>query len=90
MGWADNIDLAAAKARGILVTNCPGVNSSAVAEQAMALMLAVVRQVPRLNASVRENKWERLMFHELGGKDRGALGFGAIARFLAKKLSALK
>lgn len=83
----DNIDLAAAKAHGVRVTNCPGVNSSAVAEQAMALMLAVVRQVPRLNASVRENKWERLMFHELRGKTVGLLGFGAIARFLAKKLS---
>lgn len=83
----DNIDLEAAKKHGIIVSNSPGINSSAVAEQAAALILAVIRKVPEMNAAVRKGQWPRPMFHELKSRTIGLLGFGAIARNLAEKLS---
>lgn len=83
----DNIDLAAAKAHGIIVSNSPGINSTAVAEQAIALMLCLVREVPRLNAAVRNGGWPRPMFHELKSRTIGFLGFGAIARNAAERLA---
>lgn len=82
----DNIDLRAAEEYGITVTNCAGVNANAVAEQAVGLLLSVMRQIPRLNASTKEGKWERLMFHEIRGKKLSMLGFGAIARSFAEKM----
>lgn len=83
----DNIDLEAAKKHRIIVSNSPGINSSAVAEQAAALILAVIRKVPEMNAAVRKGQWPRPMFHELKSRTIGLLGFGAIARNLAEKLS---
>ncbi len=83
----DNIDLEAAKKHGIIVSNSPGINSSAVAEQAAALILAAVRRVPEMNAAVRKGQWPRPMFHELKSRTIGLLGFGAIARNLAERLS---
>ena len=50
----DRVDLAAAKARNIIVTNTPGANSEAVGELALALMLSVARQIPYLDRSTRE------------------------------------
>lgn len=82
----DNIDLKGAKEYGITVTNCPGVNASAVAEQAVSLMLCLTRQIPRLNRGIRAGKWERIMSHELIKSTVGLLGFGAIARNVAKRL----
>ena len=82
----DNFDLEAAKKHGITVCNCPGINSSAVAEQAMALMLALLRRVPELNKSIRSGEWTRPMFHEMKSRTVGFLGFGAIARSTAEKL----
>lgn len=83
----DNIDLEAAKAHGIIVSNSPGINSSAVAEQAAALMLCLVREIPRLNAAVKKGGWPRPMFHELKSRTVGFLGFGAIARNVAERLA---
>ena len=83
----DNIDLKAAKDRGIIVCNSPGINSSAVAEQAAALILSSIRQVPQMNNAVREGKWPRPMFHDLKSRTVGFLGFGAIARNLAERLA---
>lgn len=83
----DNIDLDAAKAHGITVCNSPGINSSAVAEQAVALMLSLIRQVPRMNDAVRKGEWIRPMFHELKSRTVGFLGFGAIARHVALRLA---
>ena len=83
----DNIDLNAAKRRGIVVCNTPGINSSAVAEQAIALMLCMIRQVVSLSSAVREGGWPRPMFHELKSRTVGFLGFGAIPKNVAKRLS---
>lgn len=82
----DNIDLEAAKRYGITVCNSPGINSSAVAEQAAALILSAVRQIPELNGAVKKGEWIRPMFHELKSRTIGFLGFGAIARNLAERL----
>ena len=82
----DNLDLPAAKARGITVFNAEGSNSKAVAEHAIALMFGLLRQLPRLDKSTREGKWERLTFHELSSLTIGFIGFGRIARLTAERL----
>ncbi len=82
----DNIDVAKAAEYGIAVTNCVGINASAVAEQAVGLLLSVVRRIPRLNTSTRNGSWERLMFHEIRGKRLAMLGFGTIASSFAQKM----
>ena len=83
----DNIDLAAAKAHGIQVTNAKGMNSNPVAELTVGLILSTLRNVPAFNASVREGKWDRFMGRDLAGMTIGLLGFGDIAQRVAKKLS---
>lgn len=82
----DNIDLNAAKKHGVVVCNTPGINSSAVAEQAITLMLSLIRKIPEMNAAVRKGLWPRPMFHELRSRTVGFLGFGAIARNVAQRL----
>ncbi len=82
----DNVDLAAAKERGIIVTNTPGANSVSVAELAFGLMLALARQIPEALGSVRQGKWPRLAGVSLEGKTVSILGLGAIGRQLARRL----
>src|SRR4029078_5057990 len=53
----DGVDLSAARRKGIVVGHSPGANAAAVADHAMALMLAVMRDVPRLDAFVRQGTW---------------------------------
>lgn len=84
----DNIDLEAAKKRGITVSNCPGINTESVAEHALMMILGIMRYFPSLNQSARAGKWVRVMVKELRGKTVGLIGFGAIARSLAEKLQA--
>ena len=80
----DNIDAVAAKRHGVQAANCPGMNSTAVAEQTMTLLLACLREVPALDRSVREGNWERRVFRDLSGSVFGLLGFGAAGRAAAK------
>ena len=83
----DNIDVPAATERGIVVLNTPGANTIAAAEHTLALMLALLRQVPRADASLRAGKWERKQFvgSELYRKALGILGFGRIGREVAAR-----
>jgi D-3-phosphoglycerate dehydrogenase / 2-oxoglutarate reductase len=83
----DNIDLAAAKARGIKVTNARGINADSVAEYVVALILALYRDILGLDASTRAGKWERYVGNTIRGKKVGLVGFGAIAQYVAKLLS---
>lgn len=83
----DNIDLAAAKARGIQVTNAKGMNSNPVAELTVGLILSTLRNVPAFNASIRTGLWDRFMGRDLAGMTVGLLGFGDIAQRVARKLS---
>lgn len=80
----DNIDLIAAKERGIRVTNTPGVSARSVAEHALSLMMAVAKQTVQVDRQVREGKWPRAMVSQLYGKTLGLIGTGAIGREMAR------
>jgi D-3-phosphoglycerate dehydrogenase len=79
----DNVDLAAATARGIVVTNTPGTNENSVADLVFGLMLAVARKIPEVSAQVKEGRWQRLPGTEVWGKTLGIIGFGKIGRGVA-------
>lgn len=83
----ERVDLPAARARGIVVTNGAGVNASAVADHAMALLLALVRDIPRADASVRRGEWSKVMRPSLAGKRLGILGLGAVGMAIARRAS---
>lgn len=86
----ENIDLAAARARGIVVTNSPGANDTTVADHAMALLLGVVRDIPRADAMVRQGQWRAYGEQRplLTGKRLGILGLGTIGMQIAKRAAA--
>ncbi len=83
----DNIDIASASSRGILVMNTPGANAMAAAEHTMALMLALARHVPQATQSIREGKWEkkRFMGTELHEQTLGIVGLGRIGSIVADR-----
>jgi D-3-phosphoglycerate dehydrogenase len=83
----DNVDLAAAHEKGITVTNTPGSNSASVAELALALILALARQIPEAAQAVRQGGWPRYSGISLEGKTVGILGLGAIGKQLARRLA---
>ncbi len=83
----DNVDLAAAVARGIVVTNTPGANARSVAELTVALLLLLARPVLRAAAETRAGGWPRLPGLSLAGKTVGLVGFGAIGRQTARLLA---
>jgi D-3-phosphoglycerate dehydrogenase len=87
----ENIDLEAASARGIYVTNCPEKNSAAVAELTMGLLLAVDRRVPEQDKALKERKWDKAKFAKaegLKGKCLGVVGIGAVGREVVKRAKA--
>ena len=86
----DNIDVAAASARGILVVNAPGANSISVAEHACALMLALARAVPAADRAMKQGTWDKKRFlgTELRGKTLGIAGFGRIGQEVAPRARA--
>ncbi|VVN82173.1 2-hydroxyacid dehydrogenase [Pseudomonas fluorescens] len=81
----EHVDLQAASNRGIRVTNGAGVNASSVADHAMALLLALVRDIPRADAAVRRGEWPKIMRPSLAGKRLGILGLGAVGMAIAKR-----
>ena len=83
----DNIDVEAATERGVLVMNTPGANATATAEHTWALLLALCRQVPAADASVRRGEWERKRFvgFQLAGKTLGVIGLGRVGRLVAAR-----
>ncbi len=85
----DNIDLDEATKRGILVMSTPGGSSVSVAEHTFALLLSLVRQVPKFDASMREGKWEKSSSGaEVRGKTLGLVGLGRIGREVAIRAAA--
>jgi D-3-phosphoglycerate dehydrogenase / 2-oxoglutarate reductase len=88
----DNIDVAAATARGILVMNTPFGNSITTAEHAIALMFSLARMIPQANSSTHAGKWEksRFMGVELMGKTLGIIGCGNIGSIVADRAQGLK
>jgi D-3-phosphoglycerate dehydrogenase len=83
----DNVDLAAAREKGIVVTNTPGSNSVSVAELALALILALARQIPEAVQAVQRGGWPRYSGISLEGKTVGILGLGAIGKQLTRRLA---
>ena len=86
----DNIDLEEATRRGVLVMSTPGGNAVSVAEHTFALLLALARQVPRLDAAIREGRWEKSSAAgtELRGKTLGLIGLGRIGSEVAVRAEA--
>ncbi len=86
----DNVDVAAATKRGIVVVNAPQSNVITAAEHTMALLLALARNIPRAHASLTGGAWERSQFSgvELHGKTLGILGFGRIGQLVAQRARA--
>jgi len=81
----ENIDLGAAAARGIVVTNGPGANAVAVADHAMALLLGAARRLPQADAWVRQGGWSGFMGPQITGKRLGILGLGTIGLEIARR-----
>lgn len=83
----DNIDLQAATENGIIVVNAPMGNTISAAEQAIALMMAMSRNIPDAVASTRQGKWERSKFTgiEVRGKTLGVVGLGQVGSEVAKR-----
>jgi phosphoglycerate dehydrogenase-like enzyme len=79
----DNIDLHAAGRNGVTVTNTPEINAHAVAEHALALMLAVARRLPQLDRGMRAGQWPRELLTQLLGKTLGVFGLGTIGSRVA-------
>ncbi|MEN4012913.1 MAG: hydroxyacid dehydrogenase [Chloroflexota bacterium] len=86
----DNIDLSAAKAHGVTVVNSPTATTLAVAELTLALMLAVVREIPRGDAAMKAGKWlkKEMEGGELWKKTLGVVGFGRIGAAVAQRAAA--
>lgn len=82
----DAIDLPAARARDITVVNTPNVPTQAVAELTLAMMLALLRQLPRQSELVHRREWKRLEAHLLSGRVVGLVGIGRIGRRVAELL----
>jgi D-3-phosphoglycerate dehydrogenase len=82
----DNIDVAAATERRILVLNTPGGNAEAAAELAVGLMFALAREIPRADASMKAGTWEKKGFSgsELLGKTLGLVGIGNVGGAVAR------
>jgi len=88
----DNIDVPAATAAGVIVMNTPHGNSITTAEHAIALMMALARELPAANASTQAGKWEKNRFlgTELTGKTLGLIGAGNIGAIVADRAKGLR
>ncbi len=86
----DNIDLAEATRRGILVTNAPEANTISVADHTVAMLLALCRHLPFAHNDLKQGKWEKKKYEgiELEDKIVGILGLGRIGKAVVKRLHA--
>lgn len=87
----DNIDVAAATEKGIVVVNSPLAATIAVAELTLGMMLAMARELPQMDASMKRGEWEKKRFKgtELFGKTLGLVGMGRIGSAVAGRATAL-
>ena len=88
----DNVDVAAATQCGVLVVNAPTGNTVSAAEHAFALMMALARNIPQANASLKAGEWKRkeYMGAELRGKTLGLVGLGNVGSEVAKRAQAFE
>jgi D-3-phosphoglycerate dehydrogenase len=85
----DAVDLAAAGAAHVIVTNTPGANSDAVAEHAIGLLIATLRGIPSGDARLRSGVWSVTRGRQLSGSVAGIVGFGRIGRGAAWRMHGL-
>jgi D-3-phosphoglycerate dehydrogenase len=87
----DNIDVAAATRRGIVVMNTPGGNTVSTAEHTITMMMALARHIPAADASIHQGKWERTKFvgTQLAGKTLCVVGLGRVGREVARRAAGL-
>jgi D-3-phosphoglycerate dehydrogenase len=88
----DNVDLAAASKRGIVVANAPQSTVVSAAEHTIGLLLALSRQIPQAHAELKQGRWERSRFAglELAAKTLGLAGFGRIGQQVARRARGLE
>ena len=81
----DNIDVAAATHKGVVVTNAPGMNSDAVADMTFSLILSIARRIPFANDQVRKGNWPLIVGTEICNKTLGLIGLGQIGKRVAMR-----
>ncbi len=88
----DNVDIAEASRRGIVVMNTPEGNTITAAEHTIAMMMAISRNIPQATASLKAGKWENKTFkgRELFNKTLGLIGAGHIGRIVADRARGMK
>jgi D-3-phosphoglycerate dehydrogenase len=88
----DNVDIAAASKRGVVVMNTPGGNTITTAEHAISLMLALARNIPQAAESFRHGQWEKKKFQgmEILNKTLGVIGLGRIGSVVAERALGLR
>jgi D-3-phosphoglycerate dehydrogenase len=88
----DNIDTAAATRHGIIVVNAPTGNTISAAEHAVALMLALARNIPQANSSLKSGEWKRsdFMGTEVRGKTLGVVGLGNVGSEVARRAQGME
>ncbi|MFW3169442.1 phosphoglycerate dehydrogenase [Geodermatophilus sp. CPCC 206100] len=86
----DNVDVAAATERGVMVVNAPTANIVSAAEHAVALLLAAARHIPAADAALRQGAWRRSAFTgvEVSDKVVGVVGLGRIGQLVAQRMAA--
>ncbi len=88
----DNVDVAEASKKGIVVMNTPGGNTITTAEHAIAMMFALARKIPQATISTKEGKWEKKKFmgSEVSNKTLGIIGIGRVGSIVANRAQGLK
>lgn len=81
----DNIDLDAAKEKGVIVANSPGTNREAVADLVFGLMLSLARNISKSDSQVRAGQWPKVFGQSVYGKTLGIIGLGAIGKSMVKR-----
>ncbi len=88
----ENMDLAAANRKGVVVMNTPFGSTTTSAEHTISMLMALARQIPQANASIKAGRWEqdRFLGVEITGKTLGVLGAGKIGRLVVERALGLK
>lgn len=88
----DNVDISSATKKGIVVMNVPGGNTISACEHTIGLILAMMRNIPQADVSLKSGKWEREKFvgSELQGKVLGLIGLGRIGSEVAKRMKSFE
>jgi D-3-phosphoglycerate dehydrogenase len=89
----NTIDISAANARGIYVSNCPGKNTEAVAELTIGLLISADRRIPNATFDLRNGSWKKKEYGKargLKGRTLGIIGFGAVGKAVARRALGLE